>query len=1289
MEECPNGKEINPKTGRCINKCREKEERHPLTYICMSKCKLGPRDKITGLCPKAKPKKLIKLKKICNDDQEINPKTGRCIMKCKENEERHPLTYICMSKCKVGPRDKITGLCPKAKPKKLIKLKKICNDDQELNPKTGRCINKCKENEERHPVLKICIAKCKNGKIRDKITGRCIKIITKKDPLKNIKIIEKKSTSKTSSKTNSKSKSKTSSKSSSKSTSKSSSKSTSKSSSKTNNDLYYPDINDSNFDKKIASNNEFYIHKIGKFPIIKSIDDFNKLANKLCGKLELSLYQYFISQYMSHRTPYRSVLLYHGVGVGKTCSAITLAELILSANIMESNEPVIWVIMPQSLKGNFKGQIFDMDFKSLKDLTNQCTGDNYIKLLNIDEKMFEDKVNLNKRFKENLKKRYKLFTYDSFSKYIDKEYKDKIVDNKVIIIDEAHNIRSTNNNDKESYLKIKETLRKGINNRLVLLSATPMYNEPRDILDLFNLMLINDKRENILDKYKKIFNSNINLKLDDNAIELIKKLSSNYISYLKGKNPFTFALKLNPSLSGVKILEKVPIKDPSNKNIPKDELSWLKNIKDDIIISKLGTFQNKKIKKLKNVNLNNIEINSFDEEFEDAEEDNTQEKESVNNKNQNMRLLQPMNIVYDDSIGEKGFYTFFTKTTQKDPLFVKYNTQYENALYPDEENLGKYSGKFLNMCNFIRKSKGIVIIYSRFLYSGIIPFAICLEHLGYNRYGANNILQNPKIVTDIPVYDGVKHPKYCILTSDKKEIMGSTTIDNLIKVINNDKNIYGENIKIILITPVASEGLSFFNAREIHLIEPWYHFNRPEQIIGRGIRNCRHQKLPFEERNVTVFMHASANDDMTIETIDIHALRISTRKYKESQKIDNIISNNALDCVLMKNINYFPKSLFQLGVVELETSQGKRIKYEFGDNPKYEPTCSQNIKVDKSGYRSEIYKHLLKRGQTEIRNQLKKYIEQNIYYISLEQLFKDIDMDEDILMYTINKSIKPKILINNYYITLYKDGIKLNKIDNINYSNRIKIIIKDDDESKSKSNKSQDNIEKIIKLINIDYKNIIKTTIYLYLLDANSLQILINHILYNYKDIKDKNEESLLYIADCLYKQGVLIKKTELPSYKYNDNIFIGYYNIYNTNNNLEDMSNNDIILYNDIKKIDKVGITETELKEIKKHRYKIQTIPVNMELEKMPFGLILPDEDKKSKKIKNIVKIFSTDTDKGRGRKCKDWNITELNKFINQLDNDNTKMKNKELLCNYIAEELMKKNRLILFPVYKPNIKR
>jgi hypothetical protein len=979
---------------------------------------------------------------------------------------------------------------------------------------------------------------------------------------------------------------------------------------------------------------------------------------------------------MSHKTPYRSILLYYGVGVGKTCSAITIAELMLSAKLMNSYEPTIWVIMPQSLKGNFKSQIFDMDFKNFKDLTNQCTGNNYIKLLNIDETLFNNKTELNKKFKETLNKRYKLFTYDSFSKYISKEYKDNIVDNKIIIIDEAHNIRSTNNKDKDSYIKIKEVLLKGKNNRLILLSATPMYNEPRDILDLFNLMLINDKRLDFLNKYKKIFN-NTNLKIDDDVKELIKKLSSNYISYLKGRNPFTFALKLNPSLSDIKVLENAPIKDPSNKLIPKNELLWYKHIKDDIITSKLGIFQKSKIKELYD---KNIKIDDYNDDL-----DVSDESEELN---KNMKLLQPMNIVYDDTFGEKGFYKFFTKTTQKDPISIKYNKQFENALYPEEENLGKYSGKFLNMCNFIRKSNGIVIIYSRFLYSGIIPFAICLEHLGYNRYGANNILQNPKIVQDIPKYEGVKNPKYCILTSDKKEIMGNTNIDGLIKIINNDKNINGENIKIILITPVASEGLSFFNAREIHLIEPWYHFNRPEQIIGRGIRNCRHQKLPFEKRNVTVFIHASLNDNNKKETIDIHALRISTRKYRESQDIDNIITNNAIDCALMKNINYFPKSIFQLGVIEIETSQGKRVKYELGDDPKYEPICSQDINIDKSGYKSERYKHLLKMGQKELKNQLEKYIENNIFYIEIQRLIKDINIDEDILMYTIYKSIKPNILLENYYISPYRKGIKLNKIDKINYSRKIKIVIKDDEINnfKSKSNEPQDNIENIIKLLNIDFNDIIKTIISIYLCDSKYVLIIINHILHNYKDINDNN---LLYIAECLYKQGILIKNTEIPSFKYNNNKYIGYYNIYNIDikNKLEDISGDDIILYDNIKKIEKVGINETYTKELKQNRIKISSVPEDMRLEKMPYGIILPINDK-SNNINNIIKIFSTDTDKGMGRTCRDWNIKELNKFTNQLDNINIKMKNKDRLCNYIAELLMKNNRLLTLPIYKPKIK-
>ena len=118
-----------------------------------------------------------------------------------------------------------------------------------------------------------------------------------------------------------------------------------------------------------------------------------------------------------------------------------------------------------------------------------------------------------------------------------------------------------------------------------------MYNEPRDILELLKLLIINDKRTNIIDSNKKIFNNKTFNIEDANVIKLITNLSSTYISYLKGKNPFTFALKLNPSSSGIKVLEVAPKKDMGNNVIKKENLNWLKNIDDEIVISKLGEAQ--------------------------------------------------------------------------------------------------------------------------------------------------------------------------------------------------------------------------------------------------------------------------------------------------------------------------------------------------------------------------------------------------------------------------------------------------------------------------------------------------------------------------------------------------------------------------------------------------------------------------------------------------------------------------------------------------------------------------
>ena len=1201
---------------------------------------------------------------------------------------------------------------------------KVCPDGKELNPITGKtCLKKCKEGTERNLLTAKCdkINKGKPGRKPNKSPAK--KMTPKKISLSPEEdIIYEESSNELSS---------------------IQSVNTEKSSSQDKDfSLYYPDLDDPEFTSKISNNKEFLIHKIPDFPIIKNVKDFDEVSNKLCGKFDKMLYQHFISQYISYRTPYKSVLLYHGVGVGKTCSAITISEALLSSQT--TSEAMIWVIMPQSLKINFISSVFNIDdYDTFEYLSNQCTDHNYIKLLNIykstfdknNKKEYRDRETLKSELKAILKSRYEIFTYDGFAKFIKEKYANEIVKNKVIIIDEAHNIRSTNKKEKGTYTALIKCLTNGVNNRLILLSATPMYNEPRDILELLKLLIINDKRFNIINENKKIFN-NKTFNIDDiNVIKLIKKLSNTYISYLKGKNPFTFALKLNPSISGIKVLENAPIKDPSNKKISKENLKWFKEIDDDIVISKIGEAQKILINKLENLSIGD------DNDIDD--DDDGEEKE-----NNNMRLLQPMNIVYDTDFGIKGFYNFFSKTKEVDPIELKYFEKYKDALMPDEEHLGKYSGKFLNVCNFIRNSNGIVVIYSRFLLAGIIPMAICLEHMGYTREGTNNILKNANIIKDAPKYEGIRNPKYCILTSDKKEYMGNTKIDDLIKIINSDSNYNGSKIKVILITPVASEGLSFYNTREIHLIEPWYHFNRSDQIIGRGIRNCRHNRLGIENRNVSVFMHASINDDEERESIDINAFRISTRKYIESKKIDKIIMDNAIDCYLMKNINYFSKDIFKLDNVNIETSQGARINYQFGDDEINEPKCNVNIdgdkdvKIDVRGFRSEIYKHLLVNIKNNIRNIIFNIEDDNNnIYIDFEMLKNNIGhkIDNDILMYAIKKIIYPNIFINNKYIIRYKDGLLISPIENdkkhkiIRYNNDILIktienmnskkLITSNKDSKSDGIKIDDS-KKIIQAIidklgnDIDYKDINKTTISLYLkIDAIDFKALIDYILKSFPDnTTDNFNKKIVFISECLYNQGVLIKSEDIPSYEDNDNEYIGYINMFNDNSEddntyiqykLDDKSiikkyKNYAEYLKYIDEMQKINIKKNiklynmnikneqnprpqYIKEYYSNRINNNVyIPYDMTNEKTGWGII------ERSKNKYVLKLFTTGKGKKTGRVCNSYKDEEHTVFLKELNMPKppkADIKNRTLLCSYIANILLSKNKLVIYPLYKPKL--
>ena len=107
-KECPEGKEINPVTKRCVNVCKDGQVRNPETGKCVAsakKPKVEPNKepkaepkKEPKAEPKAEPKKELKTakEKECPDGKEINPVTKRCVNVCKDGQVRNPETGKCV-----------------------------------------------------------------------------------------------------------------------------------------------------------------------------------------------------------------------------------------------------------------------------------------------------------------------------------------------------------------------------------------------------------------------------------------------------------------------------------------------------------------------------------------------------------------------------------------------------------------------------------------------------------------------------------------------------------------------------------------------------------------------------------------------------------------------------------------------------------------------------------------------------------------------------------------------------------------------------------------------------------------------------------------------------------------------------------------------------------------------------------------------------------------------------------------------------------------------------------------
>lgn len=767
--------------------------------------------------------------------------------------------------------------------------------------------------------------------------------------------------------------------------------------------MSYPAAGDKDFQKRITELKEFAVHRAPPQRDVKTRAEFLERVSELCDpeRFEKAMHQHLIEHYLSVQTPYRSLLLYHALGSGKTCASVAVAEALLRAND-DYNKYEVWIIVPQALRKSYQEQVFQATKSG--NLREQCTGDSYLKLVPDYKRLSTDAIV--SRVRQLVKNRYRFFTYDSFATHIETlAAAGTNIENKLMIVDEAHNIRIGEEGKRLNDETFLELLRAGTNNRLILLSATPMFDSWTEIGWLLELCAANDKRP--FKRFKLFTDTG---EKSEAGFATLSQMAQEYISYVKGGNPFVFAARLSPQDSGIATLtvDEVPTIGYNGKAIATKDADWLGDISDGLVVSTLSGEQERAVRetkkskskrksksKTKSIPKSSSKIEDDDDsethgganEIEEIEENGEEAIEAVEaieaieaveaveeiieTKDPLSTQQQATNIAIGGRTGESAILSIFAPTDTATPLQFRYSTKpasiADAPLHPN--HLSKHSAKIAKIVELVGRAKGVVLIYSQFIWSGVVPIAFALEHLGWTRYKSRPLLHPPTAAT-------ASSATYAII-SGKRGLM-SPTNDDIRKAINATANADGSVIKVLLLSPIGSEGFSFRNVREMHILDPWYHLNRNEQVIGRAIRTCSHVDLPIEERNVTVFLHATkygsvANASRT--TPDMHAYRLAANKKKMVDEVNATIEANAMDCNIQKNINYIPATLFKFDVV-MSTSQGALVPYHFGDTRPEGKCVSFTLKSlsDVTNWSPTKYQHLV----PTVAQRMRRYVDQKL-----------------------------------------------------------------------------------------------------------------------------------------------------------------------------------------------------------------------------------------------------------------------------------------------------------------------
>lgn len=722
--------------------------------------------------------------------------------------------------------------------------------------------------------------------------------------------------------------------------------------------------------------------KESKLPI--SLRSKDKDPCKRDGKIKEKLrkYQEFISLYLDYKSPYKEILLYHGLGSGKTATVINVMNMLYNY-IPYWN---MFILIKASLKNSWLSEL--KRWLSKDDYKNRF---NNIKFINYDSP-FADK-NFLDAIKES----------DSSKKFI-------------YIFDEVHNfINNVYNNitsktGKRAYViydYIQQQKKDDIDTRIILMTGTPAINNPFEIALIFNLL-----RPGIFPNSEIQFNEIYikDNKLDNNIKNMFQRRIMGLISYYSGADRQLFADK-NINIIEVEMsdyhkevyehFEYIEDKlEKKNRNRPKGKGSKIPSTYKSFTRQSSNFVFPNMTNKLNGENRPRPSKFIIDERIiEQILEDkkvNKEDKQVVEYLDLVNLYMKQLNIYFkkiqlkdekNNKSIKKDLEVFKTK--------YKYNFKKFWKEYKDKskllEEFYRCSCKMTMMILNSFTSKGPFIIYSTYVrMEGLEIIKIYLKYFGYSSYENKG---------------GKDYFRYT-------EFHGSINFETREKNkenFNKEDNLYGKRIKIILISPAGAEGISLKNVRQVHILEPYWNEVKIDQLIGRAIRQCSHADLPMEERYVDVFRYIAIRKNKK-ETTDENILKLAVKKNNLINSFLKTLKEVAVDCELFKNHNiqkgeykcfkFNQDSLFDKTI---GPAYKKNLDYDLNLNNGYNSLNSELVKI--KVHKIKAVNKLKDGGYS---SKIECYIDKKtgiIYDIELEFPLGKIYFDEDGLPEMLKKDV--------------------------------------------------------------------------------------------------------------------------------------------------------------------------------------------------------------------------------------------------------------------------------------------